>query len=114
MVIDDLEKRGMNRQGKERLKNGKRYLKTSYRVHCNPEEAVCLDHSFEVHFGSPTALNIETICYTTSNWCRQIFFSGRLILFALLTSEARPAKDDKYQSELCTSNNGLGNEVPSA
>ena len=38
----------MNRQWcpevKERLKSGKRYLKTNYRVHCNKEEALCPDH----------------------------------------------------------------------
>ena len=48
MIVDDLEKGGMNRQCcaevKERLKSGKRYLKTNYRVHCNPEEALCPDH----------------------------------------------------------------------
>ena len=48
MIVDDLEKGGMNRQWcaevKERLKSEKRYLKTNYRVHCNPEEALCPDH----------------------------------------------------------------------
>ena len=48
MIVDDLEKGGMNRQWcpevKERLKSAKRYLKTNYRVHCNKEEALCLDH----------------------------------------------------------------------
>lgn len=29
---------------KERLRNGKRYLKTNFIVHCNPEEAFCPDH----------------------------------------------------------------------
>lgn len=117
----------MNRQCcaevKERLPSEKRYLKTNYRVHCNPEEALCPDHCRkfalsdeqdpdfqekcshqhtencnecqnlrnvldeveEVHFGSLTAVNIETICYMTSNWHRQIFFSGRFTLFTLYT-----------------------------
>ena len=48
MIVDDLEKGGMNRQWcaevKERLQSEKRYLKTNYRVHCNPEEALCPDH----------------------------------------------------------------------
>ena len=47
-IVDDLEKGGMDRQWcteiKERLRNGKRYLKTNFRVHCNPEEAFCPDH----------------------------------------------------------------------
>ena len=119
MIVDDLGKGGMNRQCcaevKERLKNGKRYLKTNYRVHCNTAEALCPDRcrkfalndeqedtqktvtsvkicemswmksktKFDVHFGSLTAMNIETICSTTSNWHRQIFLSGRLTLFAM-------------------------------
>ena len=48
VIVDDLERGGMNRQWcaevKERLKSGKRYLRTNYRVHCNPEEALCPDH----------------------------------------------------------------------
>ena len=48
MIVDDLEKGGMNRQycdeDKERLKSGKRSLKTNYRVHCNTEKALCPDH----------------------------------------------------------------------
>ena len=48
MIVDDLEKGGMNRQWcpevKERLKSAKLYLKTNYRVHCNKEEALCPDH----------------------------------------------------------------------
>ena len=48
MIVDDLEKGGMNRQWcpevKERLKSRKRHLKTNYRVHCNKEEALCPDH----------------------------------------------------------------------
>ena len=47
MIVDDLEKGRMNRQWcaevKERLKSEKRYLKTNYRVHCNPEEPLCPD-----------------------------------------------------------------------
>ena len=31
-------------EGKERLKDAKRYLKTGYRVHCKPETATCPDH----------------------------------------------------------------------
>ena len=45
MIVDDLEKGGMIRQCcdevKERLKSGKCYLKTNYRVHCNTEKALC-------------------------------------------------------------------------
>ena len=48
MIVDDLEKGGMNRQWcaevKERLKSRKRYLKTNYRVYRNTEEALCPDH----------------------------------------------------------------------
>ena len=48
IIVDDLEKGGMNRQWcaevKERLKSRKRYLKTNYRVYRNTEEALCPDH----------------------------------------------------------------------
>lgn len=48
MIVDDLEKGGLNRQWctevKGKLKDAKRYLKTGYRVHCKPEEAECPDH----------------------------------------------------------------------
>ena len=48
MIVDDLEKGGLNREWcaeiKEKLKEAKRYLKTGYRVHCKPEEAECPDH----------------------------------------------------------------------
>ena len=47
MIVDDEGKGGMNRQCcaevEERLKNGKRYLKTNYRVHCSTAEALCPD-----------------------------------------------------------------------
>ena len=48
LIIDDLEKGGLNGQWckevKEKLKDAKRYLKTGYRIHCQPEEAECPDH----------------------------------------------------------------------
>ena len=55
MIVDDQGKGGMNRQCcaevKERLKNGKRYLKTNYRVHCCTAEALCPDRcrKFALH-----------------------------------------------------------------
>ena len=46
IIVDDLEKGGMNRlwcaEVKERLKGRKRYLKTNYRVYRNTEEDLCL------------------------------------------------------------------------
>ena len=46
MIVDDLEKGGMNRQWcaevKERLRSRKRHLKTNYRVYRNTEEGLCL------------------------------------------------------------------------
>ena len=48
VIVDDLEKGGLNRQWcaevKRKLKDAKRYLKTGYRVHCKPEEDACPDH----------------------------------------------------------------------
>ena len=48
MIVDNLEKGGLGRQWctevKRKLRDAKRYLKTDYRVHCNPEEAACPDH----------------------------------------------------------------------
>ena len=48
MIVDNLEKGGLERQRctevKRKLRDSKRYLKTDYCVHCNPEEAACPDH----------------------------------------------------------------------
>ena len=48
MIVDNLEKGGLERQWctevKRKLRDAKRYLKTDYCVHCNPEEAACPDH----------------------------------------------------------------------
>ena len=48
MIVDNLEKGGLERQWctgvKRKLRDAKRYLKTHYCVHCNPEEAACPDH----------------------------------------------------------------------
>ena len=48
MIVDNLEKEGLERQWctevKRKLRDAKRYLKTDYCVHCNPEEAACPDH----------------------------------------------------------------------
>ena len=48
MIVNNLEKGGLERQWctevKRKLRDAKRYLKTDYCVHCNPEEAACPDH----------------------------------------------------------------------
>ena len=50
-VVGDPEKAGLPRhwcaEVKDKLKDAKRYLKTDYRVHCNPEMAVCPDHCWK-------------------------------------------------------------------
>ena len=46
MIVDNLEKGGLERQWctevKRKLRDAKRYLKTDYCVHCNPEEAALI------------------------------------------------------------------------
>ena len=72
---------------------------------------------FEVHLGPLTAMNIETICYTTSNWQTDIF-EWKDHIVRSVNQEA--AKQDQlktistYPNCTCIGNNGLGNEVPSA
>ena len=47
-IVDDLKECGASatwcNEVQNGLKNGKRYLKTEYRVHCREEESLCPDH----------------------------------------------------------------------
>lgn len=65
MIVNDLEKGGMKRQWgaevKERLKKAKRYLKTDFRVHCNPE-AVCPDHCRKLALSDEQDLDFQENC----------------------------------------------------
>ncbi|PFX16270.1 hypothetical protein AWC38_SpisGene19477 [Stylophora pistillata] len=66
MIGDDLEKGVMKRQWgaqvKERLKKAKRYLKIDFRVHCNPEEAVCPDHCRKLALSDEQDLDFYENC----------------------------------------------------
>ncbi|PFX11528.1 hypothetical protein AWC38_SpisGene24698 [Stylophora pistillata] len=66
MIVDDFEKGGMKRQWsaevEERLKKAKRYLKTDFRVHCNPEEAVCPDHCRKLALDDEQDLDLRENC----------------------------------------------------
>ena len=66
MIVGDLEKGQVNRQWcpevKERLKSGKRYLKTNYRVHCNEEEALCPDHFRKFALSDEQDLDFQEKC----------------------------------------------------
>lgn len=47
-IVDDLKNCGASgtwrNEVQNKLKSGKRYLKTEYRVHCREEESLCADH----------------------------------------------------------------------
>ena len=47
-IVDDLREKGRDREwcirAQQRLQEGKRYLKTDYRVHCTKESSPCKDH----------------------------------------------------------------------
>lgn len=47
-ILDELEKAGVSKlwcnDARRALKDGKRYLKTNYRVHCKDDESTCPDH----------------------------------------------------------------------
>ena len=69
MIVDDLEKGGMNRQWcaevKERLRSRKRHLKTNYRVYRNTEEGLCLiiaDHRRNAPINTQKTVTSVKIC----------------------------------------------------
>ena len=73
MIVDDLEKGGMNSQqcaeDNERFKSEKPYLKTNYRVHHNPEEALCPDHCRKFALSDKQDPDYTENCNECQNLC---------------------------------------------
>ena len=53
-IVDDLKEKGSDREwcirAQRRLQEGKRYLKTDYRVHCTEDSSPCKDHCRNIYF----------------------------------------------------------------
>ena len=65
-IVDNLREKGSEREwciaAKRRLKDGKRYLKTDYRVHCSEENSPCKDHCRKYALSDPVESNFRQDC----------------------------------------------------
>ena len=65
-IVDDLKEKGSYREwcirAQRRLQEGKRYLKTDYRVHCTEENSPCKDHCREFALSDPVEKDFKEEC----------------------------------------------------
>ncbi|KAL9969858.1 hypothetical protein ACROYT_G022126 [Oculina patagonica] len=65
-IVDDLKEKGIDREwcvsAKRRMQEGKRYLKTDYRVHCSEESSPCKDHCRKFALSDPVEKDFTEEC----------------------------------------------------
>ena len=65
-IVDDLREKGSDREwcmrAQRRLQEGKRYLKTDYRVHCTEESSPCKDHCRKFALSDPVEKDFREEC----------------------------------------------------
>ena len=65
-IVDDLKEKGSVRewciQAQRRLQEGKRYLKTDYRVHCTEDSSPCKDHCRKFALSDPVEEDFKEEC----------------------------------------------------
>ena len=66
VLIEALEKGGMKKQWcvdvRQKLKDAKRYLKTDFRVNCQPDDSTCADHCRNFALSDPDEPDFQTPC----------------------------------------------------
>ena len=65
-LVETLEKGGMEKQWcldvRRKLRDAKRYLKTDFRVHCQPHDSTCADHCGHFALSDPVEADIQQPC----------------------------------------------------
>ena len=65
-IVDDLKEKGSDREwcirAQRRLQEGKRYLKTDYRVHCTEDSSPCKDHCRKFALSDPVEKDFKEEC----------------------------------------------------
>ena len=65
-LIETLEKGGMEKQWcldvRRKLRDAKRYLKTDFRVHCQPHDSTCADHCRHCALSDPAEADFQQPC----------------------------------------------------
>ena len=65
-IVNDLKEKGTDREwclgAQRRLQEGKRYLKTDYRVHCTEESSPCKDHCRKFALSDPEEKDFKEEC----------------------------------------------------
>ncbi|KAK3734708.1 hypothetical protein QZH41_011296 [Actinostola sp. cb2023] len=66
-LVETLEKGGMDKQWcsdvHRKLRDGKRYLKTDYRVHCQQDDSTCADHCRKFALSDAVDRDFQHTCY---------------------------------------------------
>lgn len=65
-LVETLEKGGMEKQWcldvRRKLRDAKRYLKTDFRVHCQPHDSTCADHCRHFALSDPVEADFQQPC----------------------------------------------------
>lgn len=65
-LVETLEKGGMEKQWcldvRQKLRDAKRYLKTNFRVHCQPDDSTCADHCRSFALSDPVEPDFQHLC----------------------------------------------------
>ena len=65
-LVETIEKGGMEKQWcldvRRKLRDAKRYLKTDFRVHCQPRDSTCADHCRHFALSDPVDADFQQPC----------------------------------------------------